>query len=188
MDIFTSAIIAIITGGATKFGEKVVNEAYELLKLRTSKIFGQNMDPMKSYYILSKHNKKCLDVSGWRKDDSAQIQQYRLHKGNNQRWQFVPIDEHYFAIMSRHSHKCLDVSGWRKEDSVPIQQYALHCGDNQLWELVPAHSGYYQIRSKYSGKCLDVSGWKKRSGTRIQQYDFHGGDNQLWKIVEAGKI
>ncbi len=37
----------------------------------------------------SRHSLKVLDVRDWRTDNGAQIQQWDMHGGNNQRWQMV---------------------------------------------------------------------------------------------------
>jgi len=136
-------------------------------------------------YIVSKHSGKCLDVSWASLEDGANIIQFYIHGGKNQKWLFKPVGEGCYLIINKLSYKCLDVSSWGTKDGTEIIQYSIHGGDNQKWLLKPTGDGYYQILSKHSGKCLDVSGWSQHDGAKIIQHSAHDGDNQKWELRSA---
>jgi len=144
-----------------------------------------NKDFLGYYHIISKKSGKCLDTSGWDKDDGANIHQYTLHGGDNQRWMLVKAKDDSFYIFAKHSGKCLDVVGWGIEDGTRIQQYSFHGGENQEWLLEEADDGYFYIIARHSKKCLDVDGARLEDGASIHQWTLHGGDNQKWKLQPA---
>lgn len=141
------------------------------------------------YKITSKHSGKCLDASGWSRENGARIIQWDWHGGANQRWQLLErgsFNSELVAVFRNlNSEKCLDVSGWSRDNGAEIIQWDYHGGDNQRWRLVPVGDdpGYYYLRSIHSDKCLDVYGWSRENGTAIVQWDCHGGDNQKWQLT-----
>jgi hypothetical protein len=65
------------------------------------------------------------------------IQQYTLHGGPNQRWQFVAsTDGQSVEILNDESGLALDVPNGSTTPGTPIQQYTPHGGPNQQWRIV----------------------------------------------------
>lgn len=170
-------------GIGISFSDTEVKHFQSLLGAKARRLFkAKKKDFVGTFHILAKHSRKALDVSDWRKDDTANVFQYSFHGGENQQWTIVKADEGYYFIFAKHSGKCLDVAGASKNDSANVFQYSFHGGDNQQWEFKEAEDGFFHIINKHSHKALDVEGWKHEDCINVQQYELHGGDNQKWKI------
>lgn len=142
--------------------------------------FSKNGVPIYPICIINKHSNKALDVTSWSLENNTPIQQYSLHKGDNQRWLLIPESDGHYHIMAMHSGCCLDVAGVSYDNGTKIQQYQKHNGANQLWSIISDGQGAYEIVVKHSKKCLEVANWSMNDGGSIEQYDPHGGDNQKW--------
>jgi len=136
----------------------------------------------RTYEIIAKHSRKCLDVAGVATHNGANIHQWECHGGPNQRWTLTERGGGFYTVTARHSNKCMDVEGVGTGNGTNISQYDCHAGPNQLWMFTPQGGGYYRVTAKHSNKCLDVAGGNKNNGDNIHQWDCHGGDNQLWML------
>jgi hypothetical protein len=142
--------------------------------------------------IVNRQTGKCLDVVGGSNADGANVQQFHMHGGGNQRWLLKPLGVApalpvslmpwpYYAIIADHSGKCLDVVDGSTADQANVQQYNPHYGANQSWILVPSGDDFV-IVNLHSGKCLDVAGASSADGANVQQFRYHGGLNQRWRL------
>jgi len=180
--IVESVTTSILVAFASKIGAELADDVYDLVKGYFTN--SMNINPLESYYIVSKHSGKCLDVAGGSTKDGAKIIQWTCTDGYNQRWHLIPIDK-YWIILAHHSNKCLDVAGFKFDNGVSIIQWSVRIGYNQLWEFIDVGNGYYQIRARHSHKCLDVSGAKRNNGAKIIQWEYNGKDNQQWELIPA---
>ena len=90
-----------------------------------------------SVAIVSVNSGKALDVPSGSHDSNVLIQQYTLHGGSNQRWQFVAsTDGQSVEILNDESGLALDVPNGSTTPGTPIQQYTPHGGPNQQWRIV----------------------------------------------------
>lgn len=76
-----------------------------------------------SYFIQNYRSKKYLDITNGSTYNSANIQQYPLHRGNNQRF-WVTFKDGYFQIRNKNSGRCLEVAGANTSNGANIQQYS----------------------------------------------------------------
>ena len=135
------------------------------------------------YNIVARHSGKALDVEGYSQEDGANVFQWSLHGGQNQRWTLIPAEENYYYIVAEHSDKVLDVAGISPKNGANVFQWSLLGGTNQQWKLVLSEGEYYHIIAKHSGKALDVKGFGQEDGANVFQWPLLGGTNQQWKLV-----
>ena len=179
--------IATILGGITALWflwDKFVKRKYSRLESENPVL--NNLKLSKYFFIVSKISGKCIEIENASLEDRANAIQNTITLKDNQKWEFVEVEQGYFKIITKHSQKCLDVQGARKQENrANVWQFNYHGGDNQKWKLVAAEDGeHFFIKSKYSEKCLDVQASRRtEDGANIWQYSSHGGDNQLWRII-----
>lgn len=77
-----------------------------------------------------------LDVQGITNDDRAQIIQYADWGGENQRFHFVPLDDHTYKIIIRRSMKCWSLPDDVFETGEPVLQMAWDEEDHSVWEIL----------------------------------------------------
>jgi len=96
-------------GIGVSFSDKEVKEFRNLLGTNAKRLFkAKTKDFIGTFYFFAKHSEKCLDVSDGRRDDTANVQQYTYHGGENQQWTIVQASEDYYFIFAKHSGKCLE--------------------------------------------------------------------------------
>lgn len=143
--------------------------------------------------IVNRNSGKCLDVADGSLADQANVQQFMIHGGSNQRWLLKPLGFApalpvsplpwpYYALLADHSGKCLDVAGNSADDQANVQQYAPHYGGNQSWIFVPIDSQDFVLVNLQSHKVLDITGGSLADGANVQQFRYHGGLNQRWRL------
>lgn len=139
------------------------------------------------YILVNKNSGRVLDVSGVSRDDGANVIQWNLGAGLNQRWDIVSLGNGHHSIRAVHSGKSLDVYQWNTASGADIRQYAYHGGQNQQWEIVNNGDGYYRIVSRWSGKALDIAGGTVDNGGSVQVSEpDHRRDSQLWNLRPVG--
>lgn len=128
-----------------------------------------------------------LDDTGWSTSDQTLIQQYDWVNGDNQKWQFVPVDNgQYYAIQNKYSGKVLDDTAYSTQAGTTIQQYDNLGGANQQWNISDVNDPFYQIVNSQSALSLDVTG--TADGTLLQQDQFTGDVNQQWRLMVDGSL
>jgi elongation factor Tu len=94
-----------------------------------------------SYYLMTKHSSKVLDVSGGPAalSNGAPLQQWSPLAGANQRWKITRTADGFFILTASHSGKVADVSGGPAsfQDGAPLIQWDNPSGSNQQWLLEP---------------------------------------------------
>ena len=138
------------------------------------------------FYIQGKQSGRFLDISGYSKDNGANVQIWDYHGQDNQKFEFQDAGNGYYFIKCIQSGKYIDVFGYSMENGGNIGQWEFSGHDNQQFALEYGVGGYYYIRGKQSGKYLDVSGCVTTRGQNVQQYDkVEGADCQLFKLISA---
>ncbi|MFL6417782.1 MAG: RICIN domain-containing protein [Bryobacteraceae bacterium] len=134
--------------------------------------------------LISKNSGKCLDVSGISTEAGAFIQQWSCWGGDNQKFEFTPVDGGY-KITAKNSGLQFDVAGGPSatQDGIRIIQWPYWGGSNEIWQVTLTSDAYFTIVALNSGKCLDVSDTSKSDGAGVQQWSCWGGDNQKWQLV-----
>ena len=147
----------------------------------------ENLSTKSTFFIISVHANKCLDVRDRSYDNWAQVQLWDCFDLANQKIRLIrTIKKNIFEIVFLHSSKCLDVAGNGDGNGASIIQYDCHHGPSERFKLVPDGDGY-QLQTTH-GKCVDVSQWHKNNGAEIIQYDCHGGDNQKFLLRSVGEF
>jgi len=144
-----------------------------------------DLDPEKSYFIMSVSSGKLMDVKDGSEEDWTPIIQTARQEGAPQQWRFEPLhgaDEGYYFIHSARSNKCLDVRLGDTSDGTAIIQYTCNGGDCQKWAVIPVADSAFQLVAKHSGKAVDVSGAVLEDVALIQ-YGRHQGTNQQWRLT-----
>ena len=137
-------------------------------------------------YLVSKNSGKCADVEGISTAPGAHVHQWTCWGGNNQKWQFAPV-QGGFKISSMNSGLQMDVQGGPSAtyDGALFTQYPYWGGSNEIFTVNPTADGYFTISPVSTGKCMDVSGISLADGAAIWQWSCWGGDNQKWSFVPA---
>lgn len=152
--------------------------------LTLTALSGQSLDG-KEVHIMNLNSGKVFDIAYYSKSNGGNVQQYQLHGGNNQIFQFIYAGADHYYIRCKDSGLYLDIAGQSDDNQANLQQYRFTGADNQQFRVVPTGSGYYKIKCRHSGKVLDVAGGSKANYANIQQYESHSGGNQYFKFVPA---
>ena len=148
---------------------------------------------MPMYRITSVASGLCLDVPGFSKAESVQIQQYNPNRGLNQVWYLQKaINRAGFPspgvkIRSADSALVLDVRGGLQGDHTIVQQYHDTGGSNQQWYFDSNGDGEWTISAlnpdfTVSNQVLDVVAGSTDPGAKIQTFSSHGSPNQKWVL------
>jgi Ricin-type beta-trefoil lectin domain len=136
--------------------------------------------------LVARHSGKCLDVSGVRLDNGANVYQWNCIAGqSNQEWNFTAVDAGYYTLRATHSGKCLDVAGASTANGANVFQWTCVDGRrNQQWRLVQKDNGYFTVVARHSGKCLDVTDAGTAEGVNVYQWAcVNGRRNQEWRLA-----
>ena len=159
-----AALAATTVAGAVAVGAAVPASA------ATNQMTNVYLSPESSAFLM-------LDVSGASQSSGAQVIQWYLNGGANQRWDFAQTADGYKQIINVNSGQCLTTDG-RAGDGV-YQSPCVTGALNQEWstDLVPNGSDY-TIESVYSGLYLDVYGDSGNAGANLDTWYWNGGWNQ----------
>ncbi|GHC53492.1 RICIN domain-containing protein [Streptomyces cinnamoneus] len=106
---------------------------------------GNDLAYQNIFEIVARHSGKCLDVSGFSRNDGARVIQWPCHGGNNQKWYLHRRADNLFELRSVLSGKCLDAAnpnnpaGTAPPFGAPLQQWTCLGNRNQAWQLIPQH-------------------------------------------------
>lgn len=93
------------------------------------------------FEIVIRHSNKCLDVTGFSKNDGARVIQWPCHGGDNQKWYLQRRGDNEWEVRSVLSDKCLDAHNPNNPAATlppirtPLQQWTCLGGKNQAWRL-----------------------------------------------------
>lgn len=138
------------------------------------------------YVLVNKHSGKVIDVSGRSQSDGANVIQWSLGSGLNQRWDIAALGNGYYSIRAAHSGKSIDVGGNNRSNGANVLQWTYQGQSNQQWQIVSNGDGYYRILSRPNGRALEVADASSSNNGNIQMWDFSSADNQLWNLQPVG--
>ena len=143
-----------------------------------------------TYYMKFASSDKYIDVAGAGSNDSCDILQWDLYKGNNQKFTFNAIDSNYYKISPNHiTNRVVDVD----VNSHNIQQWQWLNTDNQKWQLILNDDGTYRFVSKAKGNdyCMSLQNDNSDNATTVRLEKWEGKLNQriiLVKVDEEEKL
>ncbi|WP_016955997.1 cellulase family glycosylhydrolase [Catenovulum agarivorans] len=147
--------------------------------------------PEGRYILINKLSNKSLDVTGYSQANSANIIQWNLGSGLNQRWDLQQVNDDIYIISAAHSGKSLDIAANNQASGANVTQYTTHGNINQQWQLQNQGNGFYKLVSMLSGKALAVENSSTDNGANIQVVDLAKSDGQLWNlqvVAHSGEI
>ena len=133
------------------------------------------------YTITGQMSTLVLDDPGFSSSPGAQIIQWSLNGGSNQKWYFTANGSGYYTIRNGSSGLYLADPGGASANGTKLEQLAADGYDSQLWSLSISGSGYV-ITNKASGLVVDDSGYSLTAGTGMQVWTATGSSNQAWLI------
>ncbi|KAJ1332318.1 hypothetical protein BSLG_008623 [Batrachochytrium salamandrivorans] len=92
------------------------------------------LDPV--FSLVNSKSAKLVDISGWNRDNGAQLILFGRTGQANQQWRVKEKEQQgIFSIHSTMHNKVLDVAGWNMGDGAQVVMWGDNGGDNQLWRL-----------------------------------------------------
>ncbi|HEY7042329.1 MAG TPA: RICIN domain-containing protein [Nocardioidaceae bacterium] len=118
-----------------------------------------------------------VDVSGASRSWGAQVIQWSLNGGANQKWDIQNLADGNKEFVNANSGQCLTTDGIAGDG---VYQFPCVGAKNQEWttNLVVGNFHNYTIKSASSGLNLDVSGNSSNQGAVIDTWYDNGGGNQ----------
>ncbi len=108
------------------------------------------------YSIINTNSIKNLNILGASVAEGASIVQRIYSNNNNNKWQFIPVEDGYFKIINKNSNKSITI----KDESTNAKAEVIQSGFNNLesdkWQIAYYSPGIYYFVNKKSGKVLDV--------------------------------
>ncbi|KAI8637111.1 ricin B lectin domain-containing protein [Parasitella parasitica] len=142
--------------------------------------------PQGPFFIVSKFNKRVLDVEGASTKDNAKICVWRRKENNdneNQLWEYRNGN-----FVNLHSGKVLDIKGSKTKSEARLIQHEKATSKDediakQQWTL--DHEGYIHISSDPKF-VLDIKGSEDEDGAEVILYEKRSGAvaaNQQWELI-----
>jgi hypothetical protein len=128
---------------------------------------------------------KFLDVSGASKSWGAQVTQWYLNGGANQKWNIQNLADGNKSFVNANSGQCLTTDGIAGDG---VYQFPCVGAKSQEWNtnLPPNSPGTrYAIQSALSGLYLDVNSASTDAGAVIDTWYWNGGDNQYFQSFQG---
>src|SRR5271165_6117296 len=92
---------------------------------------------LSGYYIVNEASGKVLDDPGGSTSNGANIQQFQLKGGANQRWDLVQVpNSSNIEVVNEASGLVLDDPAYSTSNGTPIDQWQWNGGLNQQWQFV----------------------------------------------------
>jgi hypothetical protein len=120
-----------------------------------------------------------VDVSGASQSWGAQVIQWSLNGGANQKWNIQNLADGNKEFVNANSGQCLTTDGVAGDG---VYQFPCVGAQSQEWStnLVVGNFHNYAIKSASSGLYLDVSGDSSNQGAVIDTWYRNGGGNQYF--------
>ena len=132
-------------------------------------------------YLASDSSSSTLfvDVSGASQSWGAQVIQWSLNGGANQKWNIQNLADGNKQFVNANSGQCLTTDGVAGDG---VYQFPCVNAKSQEWStnLVVGNFRNYSIKSALSGLYLDVSGDSSNEGAVIDTWYENGGGNQYF--------
>ena len=97
----------------------------------------ESRQPLSGFYIVNAASGKVLDDPNFSTSNGAQIQQFQLNGGANQRWNLVRLGNGNFEVSNAFSGTVLTDPNFSTSNGTLIIQFQLNGGLNQQWRLLP---------------------------------------------------
>ncbi|MUV88865.1 DUF1939 domain-containing protein [Halapricum sp. CBA1109] len=139
-----------------------------------------------TYVIRNKNSGKALDVYAASQDNGADVIQWDVNGGSNQRWTAEATGDGYYRLTPTHSGKALDVSGGPNatQDGANVHQWDYLGNTNQQWAIEETSDGV-RLVARHSGKVLEVASAGTNNGDTVQQNSDSGGAHQRWTLEQV---
>ena len=144
-----------------------------------------------TYYTIqpTHHDNFCVGVRDRGTHNTAAVDQYKCHGGDNRLWVFessndngstwepvsdgVLATDRAYRIKNVNSGKFLSIQNRRTDNSAPVWQWAFNGYGNQLFELTEKSLSngrkVYRVKAKHSGKCLTVPDLSTKNTEQLVQ-------------------
>ena len=124
-----------------------------------------------------------LDVNDASTASGANVQIWRAHDGNNQKWIFWNMGNGYYTIENLNSGKYLDVPYGNSASGTNIWQCDYNGTAPQQWRVVDNGDGSCTLISRLGNVALDMNGGgMPANGTNVQIWDNNGTTAQKWML------
>jgi hypothetical protein len=137
-----------------------------------------------TYQLVQAVSDKVLDIYKDRTSNGANVQIWRNHRGENQRWNIYKNEDGTIKLINPKSGKALDVSRGRSSDGTNVQLYTDNGSNAQRWRLKKVGDGIYKLIHSSSGKALDLKGGATAEGTNVQIWSDNDRITQRWRLVQ----
>jgi glucosylceramidase len=121
-----------------------------------------------AYKVEAVHSGKVVDVSGFSKDDGANIHQYAYNGTPNQQFVFVPTDSGYYKLIAKHSGKVVEVEGCSAAFGANVRQWSNNNQSCGQWKLVPV------VNSTFS-TLIQAEDYSSMNGVQTENTSDTGG-------------
>ena len=145
------------------------------------------------YYFISKWNGLYLDITGGTAYNNVNIEVYRGHRGDAQRF-FINnknsnkkiISNGVYAIKSNiNNNFVIDVTSDSIANGANIELWQFNGNNNQLFRFTYNQEGYYTIKCLNSGKYLSIENNNINKRANIIQDEFKNSDSQKWILKKC---
>ena len=126
-----------VAGQKTNNGANIAQwQDTEKLKINNQKwLFVPVENEKNTYRIVAKHSGLCLDVTGQKTNNGANVAQWQFTGLDNQKWILEAKGGQYYKIKSKPSGRYLDVTGQRIHNGDNVTLWQETGLDNQVWKL-----------------------------------------------------
>lgn len=143
------------------------------------------------YSIVAKHSNKAVDVYSGFGNNGADIVQYSVNGGANQRWRFYRADDGTLYIASGMpwaSDKVLDIYAGNSNHDAKLELWQANGGWNQRFRLMRANLpvGPQSFTSRSSLNRLDIWSGSAADGAKAEIWQPNQGNNQLFCLHDQG--
>jgi hypothetical protein len=141
---------------------------------------------LSGYYLVNASSGKVLADPGFSTSANAQVDQWQLTGGGNQRWDFIALFNGNYAILNQSSDQALTDYDYSTSNGTPIVQWPWYGGLSQQWHLDELSNGHYAFVNAYSNKVLDDPDFSTGNGVGMIQWQWNGGYDQQWSPLGSG--
>lgn len=134
------------------------------------------MVPLGHIKAVNRDTQKAMEVYGRSSNNGGNIDQWSFHGGPNQLWNFVHVEEGYYALLNRHSAKAVQSDG----SGVNIEQRAFSGSSVQQWKLLMNDGGYFQLINRDSGQVAAIESTVESNGVNVVLNTAGDGPGRLW--------
>lgn len=155
-----------------------------ILFINSSKSEAEETSIIEGVYSIAsaKNTNYVLDITAASNMDSANVEIWSYHGGNNQKYDITSAGDGFYKIKAMNSGKYISVETSSTEAGANINQQTYTGESNQLWKIIKTEDGYYKFISKNNELCIDIFGSNMKDGTNVIVWTEHDGLNQRFKL------